>query len=1075
MTLSVSAQSRDGAPGTNSPAAASAPQSGVIKNSVPVCFPLAATSAQDQRSGLRWVQGLAIGAAVVLVGVLALQGVAGLWPQLGVSRWVRSAGWVQAFGLVQWVASGSLIGALLLLLQRGRQALRDTQARADVIEGAFASLSSGVAVWDAQDRLVSCNEAFRSMYGPVREHIASGVRYEDLARAYYPVAPPEVTAGRTLEQFVRDACRRHSAPQATEIVRDHGERWIKLTDARTPQGGVVSLRVDVTEQHLFEIEARKRRKVMDDLAELTYDWFWRTDDSGRFVEFNGLVEVSFRMPIASLLGKRREELMGFEADAKDLAHYHACIKARRPFSWFRFRALRGDGSALWVAVTGRPLLDEQGRFVGYYGVGRDVTDRESTFAALRQSEGRFRALTLLATDWFWETDSDLRITLVKGPEQTAPDAEHRYIGKTLTMLGEHPLFEVDWLNLRAQLESRQAFRRVPYRVKDKATGKVRYFEVSAEPVFEGVRFMGYRGLAWDVTEREALIARLTESEGRFRALTELSSDWYWEMDESLRFASVHRGARGAFDLQDQEIIGKQWWELPGELVLPKSWEEHRVALFSHKPFRDLVLRRTDAKGQAVYYVSSADPVFNPEGLFMGYRGVGKDITEQVRSRESIERLATSDPLTELPNRQRFDEQASQILSGAYAAGKNCALLFVDLDNFRLLNNGYGHRVGDRVLIEVARRMRSIITAPDLVGRRGGDELVVLLADVPRSELAVQKAQTLIKAIAEPVDVQGMEVSVTPSIGIAFFPQDGADLDALLNAADAAMYQAKDNGRKTYAFFTPSVARRVDLRLRLEQRLHKAVESRDFKLFYQPLISLVDGKIMGAEALIRWKDVELGEISPAEFIPIAEESGLVVQLGDWVLREACRARRVWRQLGLDVPPVAVNFSGVQLRQLGCVENLLEVLTEYEVNPNEVEVEVTETGLLDTSAVARENLVRLRNAGVKLALDDFGVGFSSLSHLRDLPIHRLKIDRSFTVECMRDARTLTIVKAVIEMARSLGIAVTAEGIETQAQQTWMQHLGCDSAQGFLFARPMPADEFLKIFLDRQGVGRERSLMH
>jgi EAL domain-containing protein (putative c-di-GMP-specific phosphodiesterase class I) len=321
----------------------------------------------------------------------------------------------------------------------------------------------------------------------------------------------------------------------------------------------------------------------------------------------------------------------------------------------------------------------------------------------------------------------------------------------------------------------------------------------------------------------------------------------------------------------------------------------------------------------------------------------------------------------------------------------------------------------------------------------------------------------------------MEVSVTPSVGISFFPQDGVDLDSLLNAADAAMYQAKDSGRRTFAFYTPTVARRVDLRLRLEQRLRKAVESRDFKLFYQPLVSLTDGKMVGAEALIRWRDAELGDISPAEFVPIAEESGLIVGLGDWVIREACRHRQEWRLLGLDVPPVSINMAGVQLRQLGCVEGLLDVLNEYGVAASEVEVEVTETGLLDTSAVSRENLVRMRNAGVRIALDDFGVGFSSLAHLRDLPIHRLKIDRSFTVECMRDARTLTIVKAVIEMARSLGISVTAEGIETQAQQTWMQHLGCDSAQGYLFARPMASDDFVKLFIDRRGVGRERSLMH
>lgn len=1013
--------------------------------------------------------------ALLSVGAWSATAVLLLWPQLlgigsdGVGAWLSVA---QPLGAVTAVA---LIMVLALALWRGQKAWNRLREGAELIEGAFSSLTAGLAIWDESDRLVAFNQAFLNLYDPLRPSIRVGAPYEDLVRAYFRVAPKEVIAGRSLEQFVAESVRRHRDGLGIEVVRNHGGRWMKLSDARMPQGGIVSLRVDVTEEHLREIEGRKQRKVMDDLAEMTYDWFWRTDASGRFVEFNGLVEASFRMPASNLLGKRREELLGFEADEQDLAHYRACIDARRPFPWLCFRTLRGDGSPLWVAVTGRPLLDDKGDLLGYYGVGRDVSERESTFAALRQSEGRFRALTALATDWFWETDADLRITLVKAPEHNAPDLEKRLVGKTIAMLANRPQVCVDWVRLRKSLETRQAFRRVPYRVHDDASGMARYFEVSAEPIFEGDRFLGYRGLVWDVTEREGLIARLTESEGRFRALTELSSDWYWEMDESLRFVRVHRGARGMFDLKDHEIIGNQWWDLPGELVLPRSWDEHRVSLFAHKPFRDLVLRRVDENGQPVYYVASADPVFDASGLFMGYRGVGKEITEQVRSRESIERLATSDPLTRLANRQRFDEQASQVLASAYASGRNCALLFVDLDNFRLLNNGYGHRVGDRVLIEVAERMRKIVEAPNLLGRRGGDELVVLLTDAEKTELAVQKAQALIQSITAPISVQGMEVSVTPSIGIAFFPQDGADLDSLLNAADAAMYQAKENGRQTYAFYTPAVARRVDLRLRLEQRLQRAVESRDFKLFYQPLVSLVDGKMMGAEALIRWKDAELGEISPAEFIPIAEESGLVVQLGDWVIREACRARRVWRQLGLDVPPVAVNFSGVQLRQIGCVENLLEVLAEHEVNSNEIEVEVTETGLLDTSAVARENLVRMRNAGIKLALDDFGVGFSSLSHLRDLPIHRLKIDRSFTVECMRDARTLTIVKAVIEMARSLGIAVTAEGIETQAQQTWMQHLGCDSAQGFLFARPMPADEFLKIFLDRHGVGRERSLMH
>ncbi|MFN3565091.1 MAG: EAL domain-containing protein [Burkholderiaceae bacterium] len=1043
-----------------------------------------AAPARGLRSTFRSVAArLSRGPSVGIVAIGAIL-VAALLVEL--ARGFAPESLADAFGLsvdaVERFARGAH-EALLVLLAVGLAAWGATAVAArsrsrghvERIDDALSSMNVGLAVWDGEDRLLECNEAFRAIYPEIREHLVAGTDYERLLRLYYPLAPDEVIGGRSVEQFVADAMRRRCSGRVTELVRHHKDRWLMMTDARCADGSIVSLRLDLSEQRLLDLELRKRHKVMDDLAELSYDWYWRQDAEGRFVEFSPAMEQRLGYPREGLLGRKDAELPGFQADAGELAAYRQCIEARRPFPWFRFRATRGDGTPVWVAVAGKPIFDEGGAFIGYYGAGRDVTDSEATIIALRHSEERFRALTKLATEWYWETDSALRFALVKGPPELVEPLQDALLGKSVAEFVGHPNVDCDWPSLSRYFERREAFRRVPFRLKRDMRGRPAYFEVSAEPMFDGATFVGFRGLVWDVTEREALIAQLTDSEARFRALTELSSDWFWEMDATLRFTAVRCGAQGAFALKESEVVGKRRWELPLHPVRPASWDEHRATLEAHQPFRDLLLRHIAADGRVFYYLTSGDPIFNERGEFRGYRGAGKNITEQVCAQERIERLATVDPLTQLPNRQTFDERAGRVLAKAYAEGRRCALLFVDLDNFRLLNNGYGHRVGDQMLSIVADRMRSIVTEPNLLGRRGGDEMVILLTDVPRAEVAAETAQALIKAIAEPARVLGMEVSVTPSVGIAFFPQDGADIDSLLNAADAAMYQAKECGRRTYSFFTPAVARRVDLRLRLEQRLRKAVEARDFKLFYQPLVSLADGRMIGAEALIRWKDVELGDISPAEFIPIAEESGLIIGLGDWVLREACRARQVWHQLGLDVPPLAINMSGVQLRQLGCVESLLETLGGFGVAPSEVEVEVTETALIETSAVSRENLIRLRNAGVKLALDDFGVGFSSLSHLRDLPIHRLKIDRSFTVECMRDARTLTIVKAVIEMARSLGISVTAEGIETQAQQTWMQHLGCDTAQGYLFARPMPAEEFVKMFVDRRGVGRERSLMH
>jgi diguanylate cyclase (GGDEF)-like protein/PAS domain S-box-containing protein len=968
------------------------------------------------------------------------------------------------------------LGVLLLVwIVNVHTARRRARTRARLWEQSIESMNVGVALWDASDRLIGCNAAYRALYSEIAADLVPGRSYRELMTTYYAVAPPEVVDGRALPEFIaKGEQRRRSGSELSEVVRHHRGRWLLMTDCRTASGGIISFRNDITEQKVIEHELTKRRKLIDDLAELTYDWFWRQDADGRFVEFSAAMERHVRAAPDQLLGRRREDMPGFEADPNQYAEYRARVAQRQPFPWFTYRARRGDGSPMWVAVAGKPIFDEKGEFQGYYGAGRDVTEREDMLTALRRSEERFRALTMLATEWYWETDTDLRVTSVRGE----PASQERFAAWTLNRRFWEfeqidPTFAVDWSALRERVARRESFR--GFKLKLRNRDDVAYCELAGQPVFDRGEFLGYRGLAWDVTERESLIARISDSEARFRALTELSSDWYWEMDETLRFTLVRQGARGSFGLNEDEVTGRHPWELPGELIQPSSWDEHRTTLLGHRSFRDVMFRRWMPDGSLVYHLTSGDPVIDADGKFRGYRGIGKNISEQIRSQERIERLATVDALTQLANRQTFDERAGRLLASSYAEGKRCALLFIDLDNFRLLNNGYGHRVGDEMLAIVASRMRDVVGEPHLIGRRGGDELVVLLVDLHRPDAAVEVARKLIDAICEPARVLGMEIAVTASVGISFFPQDGIDLDSLLNAADAAMYQAKDSGRRTYAFYTQTVARRVDLRLRLEQRLRKAVESRDFKLFFQPLVSLADGKMIGAEALIRWRDAELGDISPAEFIPIAEESGLIVGLGDWVLREACRSRQEWRHLQLDIPPVAINMSGVQLRQLGCVEGLLDVLNAYEVAPSEIEVEVTETGLLDTSAVSRENLVRMRNAGVRLALDDFGVGFSSLAHLRDLPIHRLKIDRSFTVECMRDARTLTIVKAVIEMARSLGISVTAEGIETQAQQTWMQHLGCDAAQGYLFARPMPGDDFIKLFIDRRGTGRERSLMH
>ena len=998
----------------------------------------------------------------------------------------RAARWFGAYqDDVAMIVKGAHDGAavlvvlalLLWLISMSRELVVLRKGSARLQEGVDA-LAIGIAMWDADDRLIECNDTFRALYPEIAERFVPGVSYLELVRAYYPVAPAEVIDGRSFERFVGDAERRRNRPPGSDIVRHHRGRWLLMTDVRNAAGGLVSFRMDVTEQRVFDVELRKRRKVLDDLAELTSDWHWRVDAAGRFTEFSPAMQRTLLYRPEDLLGRRIEEIPGFFVDERVRVSLRALFEKREPLPWLTFCVRRADGTQVWLALTGRPMFDANQEFLGYFGAARDVSDREASVELLRQSEARFRALTALATEWYWETDADLRLTQLHGPPELEVQRQQVFLGRSLLAIGDDPNYRIDREVVGDHLRRREAFRRLPYRVQRSNGASPVYYETSAEPMFIDGKFAGYRGLSWDVSDRESSIALLRESEERFRALTELSSDWYWEMDENLRFTSVRQGGTRPLPFEEAEMVGRQRWDLPGEPVPPATWEEHRRALDARQPFRDLIVRRVDREGKVLFTLTSGDPLIDETGRFRGYRGIGRNITKQMRDQEHIEQLATLDPLTQLMNRKTFGERAERALAAAYAEKQRAALLFVDLDDFRGLNNGYGHLVGDEMLSIVAERMRAVIGEPHLIGRRGGDELVALLLDIANMDVAVDKAQVLIGAVSAPARVRGLEVSVTPSVGIAAFPDDGVDLDSLLKAADAAMYTAKKSGKRTYSLYTPQVARTADLRTRLEQRLRKAVDTRDFRLHYQPIVSLLDGKLgqmIGAECLIRWKDAELGEIAPADFVPIAQESGLIIELGDWVLREACRARQVWRGLGLDLPPLAVNMAGAQLDQISCVDGVLDILGEFGVHPSEIEIEVTETGLFSAGPVARENLRRLRAAQVKLVLDDFGVGYSSLSHLRELDIDRLKIDRSFTEACMKDERTLVIVKAVIQMARSLKISVTAEGIEKPEQQTWMKYLECDSAQGFLFARPMPADEFLKIFLDRRGVGRERSLMH
>lgn len=440
----------------------------------------------------------------------------------------------------------------------------------------------------------------------------------------------------------------------------------------------------------------------------------------------------------------------------------------------------------------------------------------------------------------------------------------------------------------------------------------------------------------------------------------------------------------------------------------------------------------------------------------------RDITERRQAETRVAYLANYDSITGLPNRHLLRERLDRAIKHEARSHRHLALMFLDLDNFKSINDTLGHDVGDRVLQVIANRLLACLRDCDTVARIGGDEFTVLVEDMTTTESIATLAQHIIDSLSLPFPLDGHELFCTVSVGIAIYPDDSENLDGLMKNADSAMYRAKEQGRNTYRFFTEDMHRRAYQRLLLENRLRGALKRGEFQLYYQPQIDVASGATVGIEALLRWNDEERGLVSPIEFIGVLEDTGMIVEVGHWVLEEACVFNRSLREMGLPPIRVAVNISPRQFRQKGLVESVRQTLSNTGLDAEYLDLEITE-GVLADAVDAPDVLERLSGMGVQLSIDDFGTGYSSLSYLKRFPIDTLKIDRSFVRDIMTDSDDAAITTAIIALSRSLRLKVIAEGVETNEQLVSLRHHGCDEIQGFLFARPMPGDalvEWLRI---------------
>ncbi len=554
-----------------------------------------------------------------------------------------------------------------------------------------------------------------------------------------------------------------------------------------------------------------------------------------------------------------------------------------------------------------------------------------------------------------------------------------------------------------------------------------------------------------VAQRTAL---LEQSEQRYRVLADYSPNWeYW------------RGPDGSFLYVSpacEEVSGytpADFFADPGlmeRLIHPddqQDWQLHGAHFCS--PQTELrLLRLRDRAGTERWIEHICKPVYDAEGRFLGRRGSNRDMTARHRAEVERDFFLYRDPLTGFPNRTLFAELLPLAIQQAEHEHKEFGLLFLDLDHFKTINESLGHEAGDRVLVEVGKRLRAVLPEVDAIARIGGDEFNILLqreASQPGIDLF---AQRLLESLNQPFDLDDNKLFMGASIGVAVYPTDGGDAATLQSSADAALHQAKALGRGQLRFFTPEMTERARKRLTLEAELRLALEAGQLILHYQPQVDLRSGGILGFEALARWQHPERGWIPPAEFIPLAEESGLINRLGDWALREACQQVKAWSTSGLPYGPVAVNVSTMQLNRGALIKSVMATLHETGTPPQLLSLEITESMVMGDAEQSMQVLTQLANLGVGLAIDDFGTGYSSLAYLQRLDVAKLKIDLSFVREVTTNANSAAIVKAIIALGHSLGLELIAEGVETRDQAQCLLKLGCDAIQGYWIGRPLAA---------------------
>jgi diguanylate cyclase (GGDEF)-like protein/PAS domain S-box-containing protein len=597
-----------------------------------------------------------------------------------------------------------------------------------------------------------------------------------------------------------------------------------------------------------------------------------------------------------------------------------------------------------------------------------------------------------------------------------------------------------------------------------ATGEIRWVWERGTGIYDiHGKLQAIEGLIQDITVRKESSQALREAERRYYNLFENAIEGIFRTTIDGQYLDANPALARIYGFDSPAELIAQLKDIRNQLYVEPSRREEFMSLAkargSVSGFESQVYRKT---GEVIWISENARAVFDERGHVVCYEGTVEDITERKLYQARIEQQANFDTLTGLANRSLLHDRLQQAIRSAAAYGTRLAVVFVDLDRFKFINDGLGHHVGDELLRVMAERLRSSVRDGDTVARLGGDEFVLLINGQRGPDAVALVLERMLHAISQPWASPQGDFNITCSMGVALYPDDGANAETLLKHADQAMYRAKEKGRNNFQFFTAELNAIITERLELENQLRRALERQQFSLHYQPRVDMRTRRITGAEALIRWHTSDEEATPPSRFIPVAEEIGLIVPIGKWVLRAACAQNKAWQDAGLPPFVVSVNVSVRQFRQDNLVQTIAEVLQETGLEARYLEVELTESAVMHDADQFIAMLGQLNDLGVQIALDDFGTGYSSLSYLKRFPVDRLKVDRSFVQDIGHDHDDATIVRTIIALGHNLGLKVVAEGVETEQQIEFLRANNCDELQGYYFGRPLPGAEFRRKFL-------------